>query len=283
MEPIQTASSSLNYSDVKTRTLTIEDLAFLREWNEDYVTDDATFFNRIMRLQEKLIAKNHVYRCIATLSYLSPKCRKHHAYIQIIETSKLLGPSFSILDLGTCFGQEARALIFDGIHPSSILVTDIHDTYWQAGLELYSDDTESSRLNGVRSNFGDWATPNDNSEADMAVDKVNTFNAVMCMAVLHVLSREQSQNLISRIFRVLKSGGVLFGTCVGSVEAQEWALTPDGTAPRWLHSVESLRAALLSTGFTGNIVVNALQRGLRLTGDDSSDSGKVYLEFSATK
>jgi hypothetical protein len=42
---------------------------------------------------------------------------------------------------------------------------------------------------------------------------------------------------------------MLLGACVGSATAGEWALTPDGTAPRWLHSAASLAQLRRDTGW----------------------------------
>ena len=66
-------------------------------------------------------------------------------------------------------------------------------------------DGDSSRpLGQVRSLFGDWATP---ITIDATDGLAGSFDAVMCMAVLHVLSREQSMHLLTRLCSVLRAPG----------------------------------------------------------------------------
>jgi hypothetical protein len=44
------------------------------------------------------------------------------------------------LDLGTCLGQDARKLIHDGIHPSSVYGSDLFPAYENAGFSLFKDE-----------------------------------------------------------------------------------------------------------------------------------------------
>lgn len=69
--------------------------------------------------------------------------------------------------------------------------------------------------------------------------------------MLHVLSRAQSSSLLARLSRCARAGTILVGAAVGRLgDATEWALTPDGSAPRWLHSPETLRTELVASGWT---------------------------------
>lgn len=74
------------------------------------------------------------------------------------------------------------------------------------------DEPDSPPLEQIRSLFGDWAAPIvatecENISTDIAKDLVGSFDAVMCMAVLHVLSREQSLQILTRLCRVLRVPG----------------------------------------------------------------------------
>ena len=74
---------------------------------------------------------------------------------------------------------------------------------------------------------------------------------------------------------LLKKGGVLLGMTAGAVSAQEWVLTPDGKAKRYLHSAASLRALLLSSGFA-SAEVEAHERGLMgVSGGAGRAGGKL--------
>lgn len=135
---LATQSRTLSYIGMKTRIITSEDLSFLKEWRKRCSPhdnfDDVTLQDRITEVHNRILSEHHVFRCIASLRYLSPKCRQHISYPLILESATQKGPDFQILDVGACLGQESRALIVDGIPPSSIMVTDLHDGYWKAGI-----------------------------------------------------------------------------------------------------------------------------------------------------
>ena len=111
----------------------------------------------------------------------------------------------------------------------------------------------SKRLNGITAIFGDFAVPYPLPEqiTDRLVDSLTgNFNGVICQMILHVLSKEQTENFMKRICSMLKPGGILIGSCVGSEEeAVSWAPTPRGDGVRFLQSVKTLNELLLRNGF----------------------------------
>ena len=192
-------------------------------------------------------------------------------------------------------GQETRALIVDGVEPLSITTSDVHEAYWQAGRRIFIDDGTRTdapyTVDGVTEIWGDWTTPLTNK---FVADIKGKFDAVLCKNVHHALSEQQSEYFHARLVRVLKSGGVLFGTAVGRVSARLWARNPENTANRYLHDKDSLEQSLRRAGFDGDITVIAKE-----TKDDFPDAvpdkqekdpaylslmkDRRYLIFSATK
>lgn len=275
-------TTTLSYAKMKPREINYEDIAFLKDWlGQRFSLDDLELLQTVMAIHNDILSTQHVYRCIATFSYLKPKSRSHPLYESVLNCAKLKEKAFSILDVGACFGQESRGLIVDGIAPTSIWVVDLHDMYWQAGLRLFLDDRDPSRLTGLHTSFGDWAKPFNATDEDIASPFVGKFDAVLCQSVLHVLSREQSREMLLRLLHVLCAGGVLLGGAVGSCDPREWARTPDDTAPRWLYSASSLSDELRDVGFRGDISVTEKSQW----GDSSEgeDSHKRRLEFAAVK
>lgn len=55
-------------------------------------------------------------------------------------------------------------------------------------------------------------------------------------AVLHVLDKESIEKLLANVCLLLREGGLLFGTSVGSETAGLFAPTPDGKSMRYVHS-----------------------------------------------
>lgn len=241
--------SNGNYSFVTPRELTDEDIDFLCQWTNNIF--DKTFLkDHVVKVHEEIRQREHVYRCISAFSYLTPKCRLHPKYQECIELL-LQDRNARILDLGTCFGQEVRGLIQSGVDPSQITASDLLPNYWNAGKDLFLDNMEEVAnlrgLNQTQTLFGDWATPI--TCGDITDNLENYFDVIICWAVFHVLSKEQVDFMIRRIFRVLKPGGILIGSCRGARESKEWVKTPDSLSRRYLHNASSLAKAFESAGF----------------------------------
>jgi hypothetical protein len=255
---------TLNFKDYPTRPIEEFDLRFLRTWlggssssdkdDDGNATSTATLTDHILRTHHALRAADdvHVYSCMSSLSYLAPRARLHPVYDAVVQAAVAAGNTYQILDVGSCMGQETRALIVDGVHPASITTSDVHDAYWRAGKTIFMDDGSREHppfsLAGVKEVWGDWTTPLTHK---FVAELKGTFDAVLCKNVHHALSQEQCTFFHARLYRVLKSdGGILFGTAVGRVTARLWARNPENTANRYLHSAESLAESLRQAGFT---------------------------------
>lgn len=279
-------TTNLNFKDVPIRSLTESDISFLKAWIKTSELNDDDIRSHIMAVHSEVLASNHVYKCISEFGYLTPRSARHPDYQSVVSAARAAGPSYTVADIGTCFGQDTRALILDGVCPSSILASDLHDFYWRAGLKLYMDepanrDRRSSLIGAgaesikqVRTVFGDWATE-PGAPVDMGAGYSDSFECVLLMAVLHVLSRRQCECLLGRVCGILRPGGRLIGWAVGSKSgAREWAQTPDGKATRWLHDQHTLEAMLRGAGFAGEV---------KVTFDESIDDDNSTLQFSALK
>jgi SAM-dependent methyltransferase len=185
----------------------------------------------------------------AGLLGLSPRLPQHPAYVELLSLCARQ-PSRRVADVGAAFGQESRQLVLDGVSPSSLLIIDLPSGYWKAGVQLFGDSPTHGSLAGVATSFGDWAAEVSPLEDAYAC----SLDAVACMFVLHVLSREQQGALMARLHRCSKPGALLLGCCVGcDGSAGEWGSTPDGRGtPRWLHSAASLRVQLVTAGWAAS-------------------------------
>lgn len=192
----------------------------------------------------------HVYRCVQELAFLTPRTPRHPSYGALLAhllAARQAGAPADVADVGAAFGQEARALVADGVPASSLVVADTSDVYWRAGLAVF-DAGDAARMAAARTRWGDWAAPLSGDEADDIAAGLR-LGGVLCFFVLHVLTRQQGAALLSRLRRAAAPGALLLGACVGAAAAGDWALTPDGAAPRWLHSAASLADALREAGW----------------------------------
>ena len=278
--------SVLNYNIDDNCVLEARDLEFFMQYTRGGPWPDleeAKEFVKKIWLAAK--AKFHTYRCIQSLSFLKPKVQNLEAYARLLETYHRQG-KVKVVDLGCCFGQETRKLMVDGIPPEMIWAVDVIDGYWAAGLELYSDGEDSKqRISHVNTVFADPCA----AEVDDKIVPMLTadFDCVILMYVFHVLSLAQSEKLVQRMSLMLKKGGFVMGTCVGSTEAKDWHLTPDGKSTRHLHSIESLTELFSRCGFS-DVMVKQRDWEDGLGGPDSrwtDEDGvnRIRLEFHATK
>jgi SAM-dependent methyltransferase len=274
--------ANLNFDAPDAPELSDADLSFLLRWRAlsaaaaatspsdataAAAEDAAALRQHVLAVWRDIKATAHVYRCVQALSFLTPRAPRHPGWGALLSSHAAAAAAsapFLVADVGCAFGQDTRALIAAGVPPACCVASDVHDAYWRAGLRLFGDDDSTARASGllaaVRPAFGDWAAPLDAAD-DVAAGLEGALDGALLMFVLHVLSREQCDRLLARLARCAKPGGVLLGAAVGAATAGEWALTPDGAAPRWLHSEASLAEALAAAGWDGAVSVVAAPPG----------------------
>ncbi|KAJ3274297.1 hypothetical protein HDV01_003141 [Terramyces sp. JEL0728] len=215
------------------------DVSFLKSYCG---IDEQEATKRIMDTIEFIEKSHHVYKCIQMGMFGRSTIHLHPKYNSI--SSKFTDPNLKLLELGCCFGTDARKMITDGLNPSSITVSDLTNIYWETGRSLLFKDNLT-----VKSVFADFAVGS-------PVGLEPGFNAISAQLILHVLSKEQCEYFLSNCFKYLAKGGVLFGTCVGSAkEPIVWGKTPtkglEGRqeTERFLHNKDSLTDLLKSFGF----------------------------------
>lgn len=109
----------------------------------------------------------------------------------------------------------------------------------------------------------------------------NYFDVALANAVLHVFNKQQCENFILRVGRLLKQKqGNFFGLCVGAKEAGEWKFQNEEVASRYLQSKDSLTELLYRAGFTK---VEIREKEMERTkARPDLIAGKISLSFSAT-
>ena len=204
---------------------------------------------------------HHVYRCIERGMFASARIQLHPEYQEVKKHFE--EASFRLLELGCCFGTDARKMLHDGLDPQKLIVSDLHDFYWQVGQKvLFKDD-----LKNVEAVFLDFTGPRDKFIDTSGAKLEERFDVVSAMAILHVLSQDQCVRFLENAYACLKpNNGVLFGYCVGSSIPSEWGKTPTKglqdriEAPRFLHSQQSLTELLTSIQFR-EVQVSTVARG----------------------
>jgi SAM-dependent methyltransferase len=295
-------SATGNFANVPKPELTYENLAFIKKWTKNFYSDEE-LIQHINNVHDEVCANNHVFGCISQFLYLKPCSHLHPIFeTNLVDRAKSANSksSFRFLDLGCCFGQETRDILLNGIDPAQMSVTDLEPTYWEAGKKLFLDDrtplegsVRDYDISSIESRFGDWALPlGDLSDsADLVKGWEESFDVVMSWAVLHVLTKEQCDNMLRRIQLILKpTDAVLFGCCAGGKTATEnWLRTPSGKAQRFRHDASTLTQAFREAGFKGEISIKEIdiesiyKISSSITMKGEKDPNQTFFFFTAYK
>lgn len=79
---------------------------------------------------------------------LAPPLGIYESVLQSL--SDTTGSPTMLLDLGCCFGQDARAVAQDGIDPTRIVASDLLDHFLNLGFELFQDEEGKGRIKGMK-------------------------------------------------------------------------------------------------------------------------------------
>ena len=206
---------------------------------------------------------HHVYKCIERGMFAAARIQQHPHYALI--SQNFVEDDFTLLELGCCFGTDARKMIFDGLQQHKLTVSDLHDYYWNLGEKvLFRDDLKS-----VKSVFLDFSVPWKDLGPEFQEGFKAQFDVITAMAILHVLAAEQCRTFLQNAYLCLKpNNSILLGYCAGATQPSDWGVTPTKglpgrvEAPRFLHSKESLESLLQSVGFIDIIVSAAPRQGI---------------------
>jgi len=227
-------------------------------------------------------ASHHVYRCIEKRAFAVPRIQKHHAYSRV--KALLNDPEFRLLELGCCFGTDARKLLFDGLSLSRLVISDLHDEYWKIGRDiLFKDNLD------LTSFWADFSDASINTASFPPIEQ--PFSVVSSQAMLHVFSKTQVRNFVANIHKVLKPGGILFGSSGISAGATgfEWGETPSKglsgrkVEPRYLYSSDELTQLFHEIGFEKVEIECGHFRREGTNSDDNFGDKRAHVSFLAYK
>ena len=107
------------------------------------------------------------------------------------------------------------------------------------------------------------------ASAEVVHELSKQLDVALVMYVFHVMSEEMVRACLLTLVACLNPGGMVIGMCVGSETPGPWgALTPDGSALRHLHTIDTLKQEFLDAGFSRADVVKA-RRDIRGGGGES--------------
>ncbi|KAK9793524.1 hypothetical protein SCARD494_06108 [Seiridium cardinale] len=163
------------------------------------------------------------YPCIGNLRFLSFDLAGLPAYQEHVlgplkkpTKEGELEPLF--LDLGTCFGQDVRKLVYDGAPIARLWASDIEQHLIDVGFKLFNDEQKLPRDHFLCP--ADLFSSSPDDQLRLLDDKVTILHMT---AVFHLFSLEDQKKAAHRSLRLLRkdTGGpvLLLGMQVGNVVA----------------------------------------------------------------
>ncbi|KAF2092808.1 hypothetical protein NA57DRAFT_49545 [Rhizodiscina lignyota] len=170
------------------------------------------------------------YPCIGQFRFLDMSIEEMDSYPEML---KRLKSGDKLLDLGCCFGQEIRKLVFDGVLSENLFGADLHQDFFQLGYDLFCDrDTLKARF--IQADIFD----KDNALQDLR----GSLDIVYTGSFFHVFGYEGQLKAGREVAKLLKGkGSMVVGRQIGSVNPgeREHRTNPDGKMMR--HNLESWR------------------------------------------
>jgi len=213
--------------------------------------------------------KVHPYPCIRRLAFTTLKISRYAVYEHVLELGKER-PNAILLDLGCCFGNDARKAVADGFPASQVLASDLRPEYWELGHKLFRSSPENFPIHFIPGdvfddNFLSPATSPSQDRPATTVDltKLTSLNplhhriaAIHTSAFFHLFDEEEQKSLALRLGALLshEPGSIIFGSHGG---AKEPGVRPGGRKS-FAHSPESWQELWDGVVFPkGSVVVEA--------------------------
>ena len=175
------------------------------------------------------------YPCIGRFHFLDLSVSLHPSYSRILSTLKDPNSHHTLLDLGCCFAQDIRKLIYDGVPSERLYACDLEQTFIDLGYELFAD-RRTCKTHFFTADVLKEGGTLDNIEGNI--------DAIYTGSFLHLFNWEDQVKICKRIVKTLKpqKGSIVFGRQTGNINGQvtEGAINKiSGSGEIWKHSVES--------------------------------------------
>ncbi|KAI0177689.1 hypothetical protein BJ166DRAFT_491518 [Pestalotiopsis sp. NC0098] len=163
------------------------------------------------------------YPCIGNLRFLNFDLSVHPLYAEHVLAPLLERPPGEeaeplFLDLGTCFGQDVRKLVFDGAPIGRVWASDVEQHLIDAGFRLFNDETKLPRDHFLCP--ADLLSDSPDDGLCVLDDKVTILHMT---AVFHLFGLEDQKKAADRCLRLLRKDTgrpvLLLGMQVGSATA----------------------------------------------------------------
>ena len=225
-------------------------------------------------MQREKAWKIFQYPCIGVYSFLNLPIVDALQYDAVLQRIKN-GATF--LDLGCCFGQVIRKLVFDGAPGENLTGGELEPPFVELGYELFRD----------RQKLDATFTTGDFFGADIGGLKGQPFDYIWGGAFFHLFTWEEQVEAMSRAVRLLKEkpGSMIWGWQTGAEKAKSRPHATARSGEIFSHNKESLGKLVSEvaekTGVELSVEISVVGS---TTGVKPQDGGDwLYLSFSITR
>ncbi|KAK6949322.1 hypothetical protein Daesc_009397 [Daldinia eschscholtzii] len=162
------------------------------------------------------------YPCIGLFRFTNLTLITHPLYNKIVELLKSDSKKASYLDIGCCFGQDLRQLVFGGVPSERLVGLDIERGLLDLGYDLFLD-RETLKSDFVISDIlkaqgKEWQSLEERG-----------FDVIHCSAVFHLFTLEGQITAAKNIARLVKKGGMIVGRQMGNVKPGNFPALIEGS------------------------------------------------------
>ena len=215
--------------------------------------------------------------------FVSPRLPKDPLYSTI--KSRLSGGG-KFLDLGTCFGQDIRALIADGVPSEALYATDLKSDLWELGYSLFND----RDLNATTFFAADFLSSTNDGVGNAGLKGLEaSVDVIHAASFFHLFDWSGQIVALQRVVALSKIGTLMVGHQVGNERAVAQQIRHRGTEV-FYHDEETWRKIWrdveLETGTEWEVSVEkVLPREFGLDPDDWKwmGSDRRILHFSCAR
>lgn len=159
------------------------------------------------------------YPCLGLFRFLDLSISLEPSYPRILSFLKEPQSQHTFLDLGCCFAQNIRKLVYDGVPSENLYASDLEQSFLDLSYDLFKDsDTMKAHL-FVANAIGE----------DAALDKMQgKVDFIYAGAFFHLFGWDDQVKICKRIIKTLKpqKGSLVFGRQTGNVKGLETPATP---------------------------------------------------------
>ncbi|KDR76360.1 hypothetical protein GALMADRAFT_247795 [Galerina marginata CBS 339.88] len=202
--------------------------------------DERDFFQQLTGIQDEEALREHIiavqakaydiygYPCIRNFTFIKLKIARLPGYKHALKLLQDRRDSI-LLDIGCCFGNDARKAVVDGWPVQNVIASDLQQGFWNCGHELFKSTPETFPAAFIPGDVFDpvmLTLPTENAlqpSVEAPLPPLNTLtsltplthriSAIHASAFFHLFPEARQLELAHRLARLLRpeKGSIIFG------------------------------------------------------------------------